>query len=136
MNMNPILLYIPIAAGLAMLVALLVIRLKEVRSNAKAIMIVAAGVSVVQLFGGLFFVATQPGIGIVSIVMALITMFAAVRVYNTMRPQWNNAEGPSRKIEKMIKDYNDVLIHTTNIIERERIKSEISKLKQDLNSQS
>lgn len=129
--MNPMLLYIPLVAGSAMLVALLIIWLKEIRSNLKAVVLLAAGVSVVQFLSGLLFAASHPEVGAVSIFMAMIISFATVRIYNSLRPHWKNAEDAPGKIEKMIKDYNDVLTHTTNIIERERIKNQIAKLNED-----
>ena len=116
-----------------MLIALLVIRLKGIRSNSKAMILLAAGVSLGQLSGGLALLTKQPSLGFAMIFMAIITVVATVVVYSNPRPQRNNAgEEATKKIEKMIVDYNQVLLRTTDIVERQRIKSQIDKLKGDL----
>ena len=137
--MSLMILYVPFVAGLAMLVVLFAIWLKGIRSYSNVVVWLAAGVSVAQLFTGLFLTVAppeeQPGIGVVLIVMAVITVIATSRVYNSMRGQMNNSVAdPTKKIAKMITDYNDELIRTTDIVERNRIKHQIDKLKGDLKS--
>jgi hypothetical protein len=136
--MKLMLLYVPFASGLAILVALLVIRLKRIRSNFPLVAWITAGVVVAQLSTGLFFVVLPPRnefvMGIVLISMAITDIIAAILVYNRIQPTGQFAgEHPTEKIGKIIKDYNDELNLTTTIIERERIKNEIDKPNEDLN---
>lgn len=129
--------YLPFVAGLAVLIALFVIGIKRIRSNFDAVVWIASGVVVALLATGLFLSIIPPSNlplgGYILIATAISIIIVIAQVYRSLRTHHENANKHSiAKVQKLISDYNNELIRTTDIMERERLKHEIDKLKEDL----